>query len=185
MKTPTPYAEALSIAEELLFRLKPSCYRIAIAGSLRRCKPEIGDIEIVCIPRLEAVTDLFGEPTGVTVDLVDCALREMHVIRSKDGPAFKQFEYLGMAVDLFEVTSATWGVQLTIRTGSADFSHWLVTRHTQGGALPNDLSVSAGRLWRSGSALETPEEADVFRAIGLPYIAPERRLAGRWHRRQP
>lgn len=39
---------------------------------------------------------------------------------------------------------------------------------------------SEEELLRNPAALETPEEADVFRAIGLAWIPPEARTAGRW-----
>jgi hypothetical protein len=38
-----PYADALASAETLLAALEPYCTRLLIAGSLRRCKPEVGD----------------------------------------------------------------------------------------------------------------------------------------------
>ena len=45
------HAQALILAEAALSALTPSCERISIAGSIRRRKPEVGDIEIVCIPK--------------------------------------------------------------------------------------------------------------------------------------
>lgn len=44
-------SEALKIAEAVLKELGPHCERIAIAGSVRRRKPEVKDIEIVAIPK--------------------------------------------------------------------------------------------------------------------------------------
>lgn len=41
------YAEAHSIALAVLELLRPHCIRIEIAGSIRREKPEVKDIEIV------------------------------------------------------------------------------------------------------------------------------------------
>ena len=42
-------SEALPIAEKLKAELAPFCSRIEIAGSIRRKKPEVKDIEIVCV----------------------------------------------------------------------------------------------------------------------------------------
>ena len=50
-------AEAL--ANRMIQVLKPVCQRIEVAGSIRRRKETIGDVEIVCIPN-EFVSDLFG-----------------------------------------------------------------------------------------------------------------------------
>lgn len=194
MKTSRPYAEALALAEEVCAILAPACERIEIAGSLRRRKVEIGDIELVAIPRYEIERDLFGEEVG-RHSLLDAELRVWPPISStltKNGPHYKQFMWGDMTVDLFLVTAETWGVQLAIRTGNADFSHWLVTAQHQGGALPTGYYIIEGRLARytgpdrltqRATPLPTPEEADLFAAIGLPWIPPAERTAGRWTRR--
>lgn len=191
MKTAKPYAEALALAEELRTILAPHCARIEIAGSLRRRKAEIGDIELVAIPHYEIERDLFGEEVGRR-SLLDAELRAWPPITGtmiKNGERYKQFTWDAMPVDLFLVTADTWAVQLAIRTGSADFSHWLVTANYHGGALPMGYVIAEGRLarytgpdphTRRALPIATPEEADLFTAIGLPWIPPEERTAGRW-----
>ena len=59
-----PRARALMLAQGLIETLRPHCERIEIAGSLRRGKPDVGDIELVCIPKADEMRDLFG---GVTL----------------------------------------------------------------------------------------------------------------------
>lgn len=44
--------QAQSIAEELRRELEPGCERIEIAGSIRRKKPEVKDIELCLIPKM-------------------------------------------------------------------------------------------------------------------------------------
>jgi DNA polymerase/3'-5' exonuclease PolX len=51
-KPKIPRAAAFKVAEEIMVRLMPCCERIAIAGSLRRGKAEVGDIEILYIPKM-------------------------------------------------------------------------------------------------------------------------------------
>lgn len=48
-----PRADALEVARELCNRLKPLCERLVVAGSLRRKKADVGDVEILYVPRLE------------------------------------------------------------------------------------------------------------------------------------
>ena len=43
--------KAKAIAEELKALLEPVCQRVEIAGSIRRQKPEVGDIELLVIPK--------------------------------------------------------------------------------------------------------------------------------------
>jgi len=44
-------SEATDYANYLKQELEPYCDRIEVAGSIRRQNPEVGDIEIVCIPK--------------------------------------------------------------------------------------------------------------------------------------
>jgi DNA polymerase (family 10) len=46
----TSLEDALVVADKLADVLKPFCSRVEISGSIRRMKPEVGDIDIVVIP---------------------------------------------------------------------------------------------------------------------------------------
>jgi DNA polymerase (family 10) len=181
MKHSLPYADAAMLAAEILAELGDACERIEVAGSLRRQKAEIGDIEIVAIPRLVTETDLFGVPVAQKSRL-DACLAALGVRLTKGGDRFKQFAWHGTTVDLFLTDRERWGVIYTIRTGSADFSHWLVTPRAAGGALPPGMRFQDGRLWRGAESVSTPEESDVFAAIGWPWLPPAERRAGLWRR---
>lgn len=171
--TKSPRANILPVAEHLVAVLGRFCTRIELAGSLRRQTPMVGDIEIVAVPvpRL----DLFGHPITASTAL-DTFLRDS-VALAKDGPRYKQFVYRGHTVDLFLASDAGWGSIFTIRTGSADFSHWLVTPRAAGGACPHNVAFIDGRLHAHGRLLSTPEEPDIFAALGLAYINPVARLS--------
>ncbi|MDP2873417.1 MAG: hypothetical protein Q8P31_12890, partial [Bacillota bacterium] len=49
--------KARVIAEELKMLLEPGCARIEIAGSIRRRKPDPGDIELLFIPKFRGLVD--------------------------------------------------------------------------------------------------------------------------------
>jgi DNA polymerase/3'-5' exonuclease PolX len=171
---------ALLIAERLIAQLAPACERIEVAGSIRRERDEVHDIELVAVPRVEVEVDLFGDSTARR-SLLDPALVGLGRF-DKNGERYKQI-YLpdGIYHDLFLVLPpAQWGVILTIRTGPADFSHWLVTPKRQGGAMPAHLRVHDGALWQGNEIVPTPEEKDFFAALGLPYVEPRERRA-RWN----
>jgi len=142
VSTRIPLAEARGLAAEVVDLLAPFCERIEIAGSIRRGRATIGDLEIVALPRLveERQPDLFGNGKPSTVNLLDqrCdALREQGVFgtrvdkngRPRWGSGLKWSAYRGVNLDLFGVSGLTaqWGLILLIRTGSADFSHRFVT----------------------------------------------------------
>ena len=181
MKTKMRYEEAFTLALSLKQRLAPYCERIEIAGSVRRRKPECGDIELVAIPKIEPVVDLLGE-TVCQRSLLDQVLLDRYsVLKGKD--KYKQVLVDDVPVDIYiQPDPATWGVNFTIRTGSADFAKWLVTSRFYGGALPGNMRVEDARIWCMGAVLETPEEQDVFKAIGIRWIEPEERVNGFWRR---
>lgn len=175
-----PYAQALAIAEQVVADISPYCQRIEIAGSLRRKRETIGDIEIVCVPKIRDLTDLFGEDVGLVTELDDVKLYRLGYGIPKGGDKYKRLELPKINVDLFITMPERWGWIFAIRTGSADFSHWLVSSKQIGGALPSNMRVKDGLLWMGKTVIETPEEVDVFRVIGLTWIPPEQRIEGKW-----
>jgi DNA polymerase (family 10) len=171
-----PFARHL--AEDMVSLLRPKCDRIEIAGSIRREKPSIGDVEIVMIPRLHTAFNLFGDSiVKRETDDITAALLVDGFTLLKNGDHFKQARLQGGSVvfDLFLTTPEQWGMIFTIRTGSADFSHRLVTQRNKGGLLPSYMHVKGGLLWAGDKVIPTPEERDVFNAIGLPWIEPSER----------
>lgn len=86
-------------AERLRAELTPYCERIEIAGSIRRRKAAVGDLELVAVPRIdrEEECDLFGHVVVTKAhNHLDAHLREM--LRAPHGPIFKS------RAELFETT---------------------------------------------------------------------------------
>jgi hypothetical protein len=194
MKGRFSYALALRVAQKLAAQLGPSCERIEIAGSIRRRCATVGDIEIVAIPRMRSEQGLFG-PVGTAVSLLDEHLAKFPEVyyQTRSGERMKQLVFEGYQVDLFLTTPAQWGVIFMLRTGSADFSHWLVTDRQKGGGRMSCRTVNEGRVWRLvdgegpfaipiREAMETPEEKDVFEALGVDWVPVEKRDRGYWSR---
>jgi DNA polymerase/3'-5' exonuclease PolX len=177
MKTKRPYAQVMPIAEKLVEFLGLFCDRIEIAGSLRREKAMIGDIEIVAVPILDR--DLLGEPTGLSA--IDHILPALSKDITKNGQKQKQFMYTSGGVEIYQVDlflqpdPATWGVNFLLRTGSADFSRRMVTPKHKGGYMPAGYQVKGARVWHLGEKVETPEEEDVFRLWGMDVVEPKER----------
>lgn len=187
-----PWAEAHALAVEAMNLLTQATERIAIAGSIRRRRADVGDLELVCIPIVERRTqvDLFGEAAGASahnhLDGLAAGLVESRVFghrpdkngRSAFGVKYKRLTYRGVGLDVFSASAETWGAIFTIRTGSADFTHKLVTPRLMGGYLQTGRQVKDGRLWDAGRLLDTPEERDFLRECGVPWIEPEERTEG-------
>lgn len=172
------------IADEICCDLSPACDRIKIAGSIRRKRSEVGDVEIVCIPRIEG-GGLFGdgEPIDLVTKVCDAFLASGRMAHRLDkngrrsyGGKFKRLLFEGFPLDLFSVHDANqWGVIFAIRTGPAEFSKRFVTQKAHGGHMPEGYCVRDGWLLAHGDQVSCPEESDFFRAIGMEFVAPEKR----------
>ena len=180
MKTHLPLPEAQRIADAFLTAIRPFCERAEAAGSVRRGKAEVGDIELVVQPILTPIVGLFGEQVGVQDALAGFQWSAWGRV-VKNGDRYKQILMpQGVALDVFIVRPPVqWGLMFLMRTGPKAFSQWIVTPRSKGGALPSHLRVKGGAIWRDGEILPTPTEADVFRLLGLDYIPPAKR-APRW-----
>lgn len=168
--------EAKELAEKWLRLLEWSCDRIEIAGSVRRGKLEVHDIEICAVPKMLTSVDLFGN-TGKDFSALDEAVERLDCQVLKGGHKYKQLTLPeGINLDLFIITPpAEWGVLFLIRTGPEDFSHRIVTPKRHGGAMPSDCVVKDGAVWRGGEKLHMPEEMDFFDFLGMQWIEPEER----------
>ncbi len=169
------YAEAKVIADQLVERFTPQCERVVIAGSLRRHKSEVHDIDLVILPKTQTKKDCFDNPIGVESLFRPEEMGLGHF--EKNGARQKQILLpSGIYVELWIcLPPAQWGWQLVLRTGPADYTKWLVLPKRFGGALPAHLTVHDGALWNHNTLIPTPEEHDFYQAMGLSWVAPELR----------
>jgi DNA polymerase/3'-5' exonuclease PolX len=184
-----PLADAERNAAELVELLKPACVRIEVAGSIRRKRPDVGDLDIVAIPYVRHALNLFGEPIPDSADdalhaTLSHMAQENKIAARLDangrrcwGRDLKRAIYRGLNVDIQAVHDGeTWGTWLLIRTGPAEFTKRIVTPRHQGGLLPPGCQFKDGfRLYRYGGRVPMTEEGDVFAALGLGWIEPEER----------
>ena len=166
--------QARDLAVRLLAALEPYAQNIQIAGSIRRRKPWVRDIEIVLEPRMYEQAALFGEQVHLLDALADFPWRQWGRL-VKNGPRYKQLllRHPAVKVDLFIVRPpAQFGYLFALRTGPAAFSRALVTPRRYGGLMPDDLQARGGAYWRRGEVVPTPLESDVFDLLGLEWVPP-------------
>lgn len=177
--------QALTITEGLIFKFMPYCERINIAGSIRRGKPDVKDIELAAIPK--PGRDMFGEIDLDGPTALDAVLNKHIIDRGgyliKGGRRYKQFHLSeGINLDFFLVLPpAQFGVIFAIRTGPADFSRWLVTPRSKGGALPSHCRVKDGGVYDETGLIPMPEEQDFFDLLGVEWIEPSVRADNDTH----
>lgn len=178
-KREIPLRAAENLALALLEQLAPHCDRIEIAGSIRRRKPIVGDIELCAVPRY--LPNLLGpSDTPAFAPVFTRLERDGLLTRIKNGPKYKQFHIpaLGCNLDLFLTDAACWPVIFAIRTGPADFSKRLVTQRQFNGLLPNDHRVDQGRVWKYGQPepLDFADERAFLEFTAGQWIEPEARI---------
>jgi DNA polymerase/3'-5' exonuclease PolX len=165
--------KAQQYATEALRALKPYCHQIQIAGSIRRRKPEVKDIEIVCNPIRVFQQDLFGnsgDPVPVK-DFCDTVLDWKGIKGSPEGKYTQRELDDGVYLDLFIVTEANWGNQLLIWTGCKDFSAWVMGKRVK----EVGMRQQNGYLWSGSDRIPVPTEALMFSLLDLKFIPPKYR----------
>lgn len=180
-KTMRPLAEVESIASAIVADLEPFCTRIAPAGSIRRRKETVGDIEIVAIPRYEPA-GLFGDrqANALWAHLHDANGRYRFTKGDKPDGRYYQLvlpAHDDLQLDLFLAQPDNWGWILLMRTGSADFSAGVLTewKRRRGFGKDQPGSVDGRLVDRAGSVVPTPDEETVFALVGRVPIPPEHR----------
>ena len=166
--------KARDIAEDLKKMLEGSCERIEIRGSIRRCKPIVGDIELLCIPKYVAGVDQLDRELGALVVQRILGLRRNKKGFTAYGPKNKLMVHLesGIGVDIFSTSVECWPVASVVRTGGKVTNQRISTA-----AIKKGLRFHAyGRGFTSPQGeIICRSEREVFETAGLPYLEPWRR----------
>ena len=161
------------IANKYLQLLRPYCERIEVAGSIRRQKSEVKDVELICIPKtVETNEDMFKPTYGRVPQFVQLV---NSWTRIKGDPAEGKYcaRQLpeGIQLDLFICSAENWGYQLALRTGPAMFSKSLVCKLREFGYGCRD-----GNVYYRDSLHPVEEEKEIFRMLRREFVPPEYRM---------
>jgi DNA polymerase (family 10) len=169
-----PWGEANAIAEDIAAQLAPHCSQIDIAGSIRRRRATIGDIEIVCLPLPYDATPLFASGLAIVVNQWQKVKGELPCRYTQ------RIHPSGMKLDLFMPAPEGYGLQLAIRTGSAEWSHkrlataWVRAGFKSEGGLLRRVNNADG-IQSLGPVVPCRTERELFDRIGLKWVEPEDR----------
>ena len=157
-----PLHRALAIAEAIAGRLRrvPHVRAAEVAGSIRRRRETIGDIDLlVSAPDAEAVIRAFKDVPEVEALVASGPTKCTARLKS------------GLQADLRILPHESFGAALHYFTGSKSHNIELRTR-----AMRRGLKLSEyGVFDREGKRLGGATEEEVYRAVGLPFIPPELR----------
>jgi hypothetical protein len=154
--------DAKLIAERVKATLSPHCERVEIAGSIRRGKATVHDIDLVMIPKP-------GE--DLVLNSLLCGIGTIEV----DGPRLKRLRLPkeNISVDIYIATPATWATLLLIRTGSAESNVRLSSLAKRKGW---HLKASGEGLFdEDGNRIAGDTEESIFEALGVQYQQPNER----------
>lgn len=152
---------AEQIAKPLLEYLKatPGIEQVTIAGSFRRRRETVGDIDIL------ATCGKNADPIGRFV-----VYPEVEKILAKGTTRAGVRLKSGLQVDLRVVPARSYGAALVYFTGSKAHNIALRALAMKRGLKFNEYGVFKAARWLAGET-----EMDVYAKAGLPYIAPELR----------
>lgn len=179
-------ADALDVARELCRYLKPVTEQLIVAGSLRRRKQTVGDVEIVYVPKVvQRPIDLVST---APVDLVEeclAGLLAKGLITKRQnvngstmwGQKNKYAVHvdLGIPVDFFATYPICWHNYLVCRTGPASLNGEIAKRAIAKGWHWQPYGVGFRNMDGDVHVCET--EQAVFDFVGLPYAEPWERDA--------
>lgn len=156
--------EAALVADDIIAYLSkaPGISRVSAAGSLRRMKETVGDIDILACGKEGArIIGYFVRGPGTLRVLAEGETKGSIVVRAGD---------IERQVDLRIVDEKEYGAALLYFTGSK--AHNIKLR---GLAKDRGLKISEYGVFRGAKRLAGREEEDCYRVMGMPWIPPEMR----------
>ena len=162
-------AIADSLVEALLEHLRdtPGIERIEAAGSFRRRRETVGDLDLLAVAEdlasSQAVMERFVSYPGVEEIVGRGDTKSSVRLAASSGPGFQ--------VDLRVVPAASFGAAWIYFTGSKDHNIKLRQR-----AVERELKLSEYGLFRGDDeSVAGRDEAEVYSALGMAWIPPELR----------
>lgn len=166
----TPLGTALPAAQAILDSLLklPGAIEGAVAGSIRRGRPTIGDVDL-----LVASDD--------AAPIMDAFVKMEQVARVLGhGPTKSSVELLnGLQVDLRILEKPRWGTAINYFTGSQAHNIRMRELALKKGYSLNEHALSPvdkdGNIIEDAPKILCATEEEVYAAVGLPWIPPELR----------
>ena len=163
-----PIGQALSVANQVILGLHEACAglgKISTAGSLRRQKETVGDIDLMATAQdPPEVMEALAKLPGVQEVLAHGPKKSSVVVQP------------GLQVDLRIVEEDSFGAMLQYFTGSQQHNIRLRDYANQRGLSLNEYGITA---LATGDLEKYADEEEFYARLGLPWIPPEIR-EGMW-----
>lgn len=160
-KQRVPLATAQREVGPLLAWLKaePSVREAVVAGSLRRQRESVGDIDLLAVSE-----------RGASVTRRFVAYPQFHEVLARGSKRASAVLASGLQVDLRIVPPQSFGAALLYFTGSKAYNIELRKR-----AIARGLKLNEYGLFRGERRIAGATEESIFDALGLPWAAPQQR----------
>ena len=182
-------AIAIRYALQIHAWLEPYIERGVIAGSIRRSRPEVNDIDLVVIPRVTVNRDMLGAVIGRqnhcftflhnyvrARNSYNVKIDSLPHIKSGGETEGKQLilwlPKIQMQIDIWFATEASFATRLLCRTGSREHNIWLCERAL---AMGYKWHPYNGLFDATGALIPATKEEDIYAALKLPFVDPVRR----------
>lgn len=172
--------EATPVVESLISQLEPACAFISAAGSYRRERITVGDLEIVAVSN--------GHLHDELDHLLELGFIQKSPLRNAWGMKQRKFMYDGWKIDCYIADADNLGYILWLRTGGNDGADGqerimrYINRRREVGADKPQFVLEKGYLWHGPIKLRVPTESDFFALLGLPFIEPRDREGATYER---
>jgi len=156
--------DVLPVAESMVEKLMGSglVVRAVIAGSVRRMRETVGDIDILALSdNGNAVMDFFSKMPDVSGIVVKGPTKTTVSLK------------IGLNCDLRVIAPESFGAALQYFTGGKEHNVQVRTIAIRMGYKLNEY----GLFGRKGQLIPTKEEKDVYERLGMQYMPPEMREA--------
>jgi DNA polymerase/3'-5' exonuclease PolX len=174
--------DARVLANRVLDAIAPLVDWAEVAGSIRRERPEVNDIDIVAIPKtLTRSTPLspvvyVGESIVWQQIIPDTLMKKLGLVDHQRGQELLRLSFPEnrFPVDIYRARDETWGVIFLIRTGSKEHNVKLCSLARSKGLK---LSARQGLVTQGGfgQIIASKTEEEIFAALGLGYVEPKDR----------
>jgi len=176
------------LSQKVRDELAPFCERIAIAGSIRRERPEVNDMDIVLIPKEGQLDKIVDRVTRNCEQVYGRHLTPQNLkFKFKSGFEMDLFIAKAEVVDLVSRTPGNWGAVLLCRTGSMVHNQQLCSHAIRKGLkfAPYKGVVRPIRAMRIAGGfvdgdfgeelIASESEAEIYAALGFDYLEPTNR----------
>lgn len=161
--------QADKLAAKIVAELAPLCERIEVAGSIRRRRPMVNDIDLVALPLAGQVNALRERVLRNTTPVTDGP--QTIIARLSNEVQLDLWIAQRPKKELFDETPTNFGSLFLSRTGSKEHNIWLCTRAQNQGKRWNPHFG----VYEQGRLLASATEEEIFAALELKFIPPEKR----------